>query len=87
MRQTFDTARPDPHPVARATPGLDPNHIIADVLKLVFDALRSSAANADDTDKRPDANDDPEHRQGRAHPVPEQRSERFPENGFERHIF
>jgi hypothetical protein len=86
VRETLDSARADPNSITSATASFDPNEIVADTLKLFFDALRSSSPDTNYTDERSHADNNTKHRQGTSHPIPKQGSQGFLKNGVEKHV-
>jgi hypothetical protein len=84
--EALGSARANPNSAASATASFNPNEIVADALKLFFDALRSGASDTDYTDERSNAHNDAEHRQCASHAIPKQRSQGFPKNRVEKHV-
>src|SRR4029077_937646 len=86
MGEALGSARADPDAAAVMTASFDPNKIVADALKLIFDALRAGAPDADHADERSYAHDNAEHGQAASYSIPKQRAQGFPKNRVEKHV-
>src|SRR5262249_49474241 len=59
-RQTLCLSCPIPHAIRRTAAGLDPNHVVSELLELAFHLCRSSLAHSNDADKRSNSDDQTE---------------------------